>query len=324
VRRGNVQWKRLHVLNNLSKLAFRGWEEVPEPWTYADCKVYIEWCHIDKKFLLELHRKNRKSNKENLKFCSCPDFIQWCIEVYQILYGRTNVDRNEVTVYICRMVWAKVVLKKKVDWRTIKQAKNITMPEEQDIPTGVLRFPHGGLNLTKGLMGKEKEEDNTEEFEEDNNSDGTCPHKMNTTPGPKRALKALRAQKCARLHEGQLSAPPEGLADVPATIATATNVLPSTMPTTTIEASSSELGIRTSLRPNSPSVEGLKSELEAKEADYKTMSKNSFMKQRIRVWKLQSRLWRFSNSIGNKIMPSPWMMYEGPSMWTPMLMTPTC
>jgi hypothetical protein len=52
-----------------------------------------------------------------------------------------------------------VVLKKKVDWRTKKQAKNITMPKEPDIPTGVLRFPHGVLNLTKRLVGKEEEED---------------------------------------------------------------------------------------------------------------------------------------------------------------------
>jgi hypothetical protein len=34
------------------------------------------------------------------------------------------------------------VLKKMVDWHTIKQAKNITIPEEQDIPRAVLRFPH--------------------------------------------------------------------------------------------------------------------------------------------------------------------------------------
>jgi hypothetical protein len=39
------------VLNNPLKLAFRGLEEVPEPRTYADCKEYIEWCHIDKKSL---------------------------------------------------------------------------------------------------------------------------------------------------------------------------------------------------------------------------------------------------------------------------------
>jgi hypothetical protein len=34
-------------------------------------------------------------------------------------------------------VWAKVVLKKKVDWRTIKQAKNITTSKGQDIATRV-------------------------------------------------------------------------------------------------------------------------------------------------------------------------------------------
>jgi hypothetical protein len=65
-RRGNVQRKRLHVLRNPSKLAFRGWEEVPEPWTYADCEEYIEWCHIDKKFPLERHRK--KSEVKQSKF----------------------------------------------------------------------------------------------------------------------------------------------------------------------------------------------------------------------------------------------------------------
>jgi hypothetical protein len=69
------------------------------------------------------------------------------------------------------------------------------MPEEPDIPTGVLRFPHGGLNLTKVLVDKEEEENNTEESEEDNDSDGTCPHKVNIVLGPKRALKALRVQK---------------------------------------------------------------------------------------------------------------------------------
>jgi hypothetical protein len=47
--RGNIQRKRLYVLGNPTKLAFRGWEEVPEPWTYANCKEYIEWCHFNKK-----------------------------------------------------------------------------------------------------------------------------------------------------------------------------------------------------------------------------------------------------------------------------------
>jgi hypothetical protein len=274
------------VLNNPSKLAFRGWKEVPEPWTYADCEEYIEWCHINKKFPPEQHRKNRKSNKANLRFYSCPDFTQRCIEVYQVLYGRANVERNEVVLYICRMVWAEVVLKKKVDWRTIKQAKNITMPEEPDIPTGVLRFPNGGLNSTKVIVGKEEEEDNTKESEEDNDSDGIHPHKVNIAQGPKRALKTLRVQKQARLHEGQPSGPLEELVDVSTTIATAANVLPSTMPTSTNETSSTKPGIRTSIIPDFPSVEDLKSQLEAKEAIITRLQdevKNSFVKQRIRV-----------------------------------------
>jgi hypothetical protein len=142
------------VLRNPSKLAFRGWEVVPEPWTYADCEEYIEWCHIDKTFPPERHRKNRKSNKANLRFYLCPDFTQQCVEVYQVLYGQASVERNEVMLYICRMVWTELVLKKTVDWCTIKQAKNITIPEEQDIPRGVLRFPHGGLNLLRPQLAR--------------------------------------------------------------------------------------------------------------------------------------------------------------------------
>jgi hypothetical protein len=45
------------------------------------------------------------------------------------------------------------------------------------------------------IVGKEEEENNIEESEEDNDSDGTRPHKVNTAPGPKRALKMLRVQK---------------------------------------------------------------------------------------------------------------------------------
>jgi hypothetical protein len=79
-------------------------------------------------------------------------------------------------------------------------------------------------------VGNQQEEHNTEESVEYNDSDGTRPHKVNTALGPKRALKTLRVQKRARQHEGQPSGPPKELVDVSATIATAANVLPSTMP----------------------------------------------------------------------------------------------
>ena len=40
--------KRLKVLDNPHKVAFRGWTDVPKPWTFEQCKQYIEWCHVGK------------------------------------------------------------------------------------------------------------------------------------------------------------------------------------------------------------------------------------------------------------------------------------
>ena len=42
--------KHLKVLDNLHKVAFRGWTDVPEPWTFEQCKQYIKWCHVGKAF----------------------------------------------------------------------------------------------------------------------------------------------------------------------------------------------------------------------------------------------------------------------------------
>ena len=193
----------------------------------------------------------------------------------------------------------------------IKQAKNITMPKEPDIPMGVLRFPNRGLNFTKVILSKEEEEDKIEESKEDNNSDGTRPHKVNATPRPKRALKMLCVQKQAWLHKGQPSGPPEELVDMSTTIANAANVLLSTMPTLINETSNTEPSIHTSIISDLLSVEDLKSQLEAKEeviVCLQDKDKHSFLKQRKKVWKLQNRLWKFSYSAKNKVMPPPCMI----------------
>jgi hypothetical protein len=58
MRRGIVPRKRLHVLRNPTKLAFKEWKVVPEPQTYSNGEECIEWCHIDKKFPPKRHRKN--------------------------------------------------------------------------------------------------------------------------------------------------------------------------------------------------------------------------------------------------------------------------
>jgi hypothetical protein len=134
-------------------------------------------------------------------------------------------------LYICRMDWAELVLKKRVDWLTIKQAKNITIPEEQDIPRGVLRFLHGGLNLLRPPVGQDAEEDDTEASEEDNNSDGTRTNRAHVAPGCKRALKALREQKRARREDGSSVAIVHVACEVPSTVATSTTGLGTPEPT---------------------------------------------------------------------------------------------
>jgi hypothetical protein len=75
-RRDVIQWKRLHVLQNPEKLAFMGWKDVPEPWTFAGCYEYIRWCHIGKVFPKDCHNKHQRFSKANLKYCLDPEFKQ--------------------------------------------------------------------------------------------------------------------------------------------------------------------------------------------------------------------------------------------------------
>ena len=169
-RGGKRMKKRLHVLNNPAKLAFRGWENEPEPWKYSTCEEYIEWCHITKQFPHERHRYHRHSDKANLTHCLNGAFVERCIEVYQFLYKSEHVDRNEAPLFICRMVYAEVVLHKVVDWTTIKFAKRITMPTERDIPRQ-RTFPNGGLGRVLKVKPSNREYE-TDESAPDSDSDG--------------------------------------------------------------------------------------------------------------------------------------------------------
>jgi hypothetical protein len=120
-------------------LAFRGWKDVLEPWTFADCCEYIKWCHIGKVFGEDCHKKYRRFSKANLKYCLDPEFKQQCIKVYQVLYNHATVYRNEARLTICQMVWVELKLGKVVDWMTLKAAPGIHIPTQRDIPQGVLK-----------------------------------------------------------------------------------------------------------------------------------------------------------------------------------------
>jgi hypothetical protein len=101
---GAIQRKRLHVFQNPKKLAFRGWKDVPEPWTFAGCCEYIELCHIRNVFPEDRHNKNRRFSKANLKYCLDLEFKQRCIKVYQVQYNHATVHRNKTSLTICRMM----------------------------------------------------------------------------------------------------------------------------------------------------------------------------------------------------------------------------
>ena len=146
--RGKPCRKCLKVLDNPQKLAFRGWTDVPEPWTFEHCKQYIEWCHIEKVFKRDRYLTHCSVNKANLKFCKNLDFLEQCIQVYQYLFRKEMVVRNEVNYKLCSMVWVEVGLQRRIDWRSYRADMGVTLPPGGDIPR-TCTYPNGGLGLLR-------------------------------------------------------------------------------------------------------------------------------------------------------------------------------
>ena len=161
-RPGKKDRKRLKVLLNPAKKAFKGWEDVPEPWMTSDCEEYLEWCHVSKMFPVSRHRNHIHSDKVNLRYCSNEAFKERCIEVYQYLYRRPDIIRNEVGKGICRMVYAEIALQKRVDWRSFKTTKSMHRPQEMDIPRGRL-YPDRGILERRGRGGSVEVDDESED-----------------------------------------------------------------------------------------------------------------------------------------------------------------
>jgi hypothetical protein len=138
--------KRLHIFDE-SKKAFDGWEDLPEPWTFETCEAYIEWCHIGKGFPHDCYKLQRKVDKANLHYCEWPIFKERSIEMCQHIYEKPFLERNECPLSILRMVYAEVVLGKRVDWMTINiQTKsNMKAPLTPFFGLG-RKFPHRRLS----------------------------------------------------------------------------------------------------------------------------------------------------------------------------------
>lgn len=102
------------------------------------------------------------------------------------------MERNEALLFICQMVWAKLVLKKVVNWHTIKHVKNTTISKIQDIPRAVFISLDGGLNPLREKFGNKEENDDLEESKEDNDFDRSCLRKVCMVPSPSRTNKGCK------------------------------------------------------------------------------------------------------------------------------------
>jgi hypothetical protein len=97
--------KRLHIFKDVSKLAFNGWKEVPEPGSFDNYEAYIEWCHIGRDFPHDHYRKQCKADKDkDLHICQWPIFKERCIEMCQHIYEKPFLERYKCPLSVLRMV----------------------------------------------------------------------------------------------------------------------------------------------------------------------------------------------------------------------------
>ena len=129
--------------------------------------------HVGKAFKRDWYLAHRSANKANLKFCENPNFLKRCIQVYQYLFRKEKVVRNEVNYKLCHMVWVEVGLQRRIDWRSYGAETEVTLPLGGDIPRARI-YPNGGLGVLQTATAPPPTYD-TEESSEDSDSDGANP-----------------------------------------------------------------------------------------------------------------------------------------------------
>lgn len=121
-RKGKSHKKRVPLLLHPKIKAFLGWKTEQEPWTYETVNKYVDWCHINKLFPYWRHKIHLAQNKANLGYCKNESFTKRCLIVWMRLYGDSKPCRNDnFCFFLVQMVYAECILKKKVDWTTVKE-----------------------------------------------------------------------------------------------------------------------------------------------------------------------------------------------------------
>jgi hypothetical protein len=135
-RNGKPHKKRVAILIHPKIKAFLGWRTEAEPWTYQTVNKYVDWCHINKLFPFWRHKEHRTQSKANLAYSKNEDFTQRCLEVWMAIYLEPKVYRNDNFCFcLVQMVYAEIILKKKVDWTTLPELREGVHPDEVTIPS---------------------------------------------------------------------------------------------------------------------------------------------------------------------------------------------
>jgi hypothetical protein len=128
------------ITENSAILAEPGWNSVPSPyWVCNVAKKYVKMHHIDKLFPKAVWNYNHRVSGVKPSDSKSKHFAHRALEVWSALYpdkpfGPKN--KNIISYSMAAMLYAELVLKRKVDWQTLLTRNKEDRMEyaETDVP----------------------------------------------------------------------------------------------------------------------------------------------------------------------------------------------
>lgn len=108
-------------------IAMHTWNHIPEPWDEHTCKRCVSWDDILQFWPTSRHPTMRKRSEANLNFCTHDAYKNELGRMYKALHkdlDPTSEKAYIVPYWLCAMVYAKVFLNKKIDWRLTSKHHN--------------------------------------------------------------------------------------------------------------------------------------------------------------------------------------------------------
>jgi len=126
------------ILEDPNIIAEPGWEkEKKENWTAKECKKYVKMYHIGKHWPRECHPVDTKAFTCNPTKCLNEHFMFRCEEVWRSLFGDRPKGKGAFPYILMAMVYAELILKRKVNWSTYDTRSNFPIENMPDPIEGI-------------------------------------------------------------------------------------------------------------------------------------------------------------------------------------------